>query len=121
MGEQQRIAQTIQEIAKERGETKNFVYSLTDLGSLELRNMSSYLLGLDARTTLFKKRLEEAAAAVADQRKHVTRAQRNVRLLTKLRERKMDDWKREADQEIETNAQEAWLSSWHRKHDAGSA
>jgi hypothetical protein len=91
------------------------LFGLTELGRVDLRNWSSDVLGFYARTIHNKKRLEEAAAAVEDQRKRVAGAQRNVRLLTKLHDRKLEDWKREVDQEIETNAQEAWLSSWHRE------
>ncbi len=113
LAEQQRISASLENVLAERGEAKAFVCNLTQVESAELRIMSSFLLGLEARAGTFRRHLEENARSIQEQRPRVMQADRSVRLLTKLREKKVDEWKHEVDREIEMTAQEAWSSAQH--------
>jgi flagellar protein FliJ len=110
--EQQRSAE-LHTIAAERLQAKTFVHDLSDFGITELRGVSSFLLGMDARAGILRQQLVEAVVAVKNQRKRVTEADRIVRLLTKLREKKLAEWNREVAHDIEACAQESWLAFRH--------
>ena len=118
LGEQHRLSAALQSMATERHQAKAFVYNLPDFGTAELRNMSAFLLGLDVKTNTTRKRLEEAVQAVKAQRQRVVHAERNEKLLEKLRTRKLDEWKREADRELEDIAQDSWLSANRKRKEA---
>ncbi len=113
VGEQQRLTRDLEAAATERREAKEAVYSLTNLDNAELRTMSAFLLGVDARSAKTRARLQEMAHFIEERRQYVIKAERKVRLLEKLREGKRAEWKHAADLEIETAAQEAWLSARH--------
>lgn len=122
VGEQRRLESDLEAIRRERQQAKSFVYEQGNLENAELRTMSAFLLGLDARTGVIRGRLEEIARSVEQQRQVAIAAERKVRLLEKLRERKLEAWKHETNREIESVAQEAWLAGRHlrRASEAGS-
>lgn len=113
VGEQQRLESDLEAIQRERQQAKSFVYEQGNLENAELRTMSAFLLGMDARTGVVRGRLEETARSVEQQRKVAIAAERKVRLLERLRERKLEVWKQETNREIERVAQEAWLAGRH--------
>lgn len=113
VAEQQRLVRDLETAGAERLNAKAAVYNLTNLDNTELRTMSAFLLGVDARTAKTHARLAELAGFIEERRQVVIKAERKVRLLEKLREGKRAVWKHEADLEIETAAQEAWLSARH--------
>lgn len=109
LAEEQRLNTALEKIASERRQAKAALCDHTNLESAELRTITAFLLGMDARASMFRERLRTAAHAVAEQRKIVIQADRNVRLLTKLRDKKQEEWKGEVDREVENFAQESWL------------
>lgn len=56
----------------------------------------------------------EAAKRAAAQLAAMLAAQRRCRLLERLRERRLAEWRHEADREIETLAAESYLARWKR-------
>lgn len=117
---QRGLTRDVEAITRERWQAKTAVYSLTHLENAELRTMSAFLLGLDARATTLRAQLAEIARAVEEQRQSVIKAERKVRLLEKLRGSKLEKWKRETSREIETVAQECWLSVRHVRRASGA-
>lgn len=122
LNEKQRLTSALEALASERLSAKQFLCSRTDLDGMDLRNMSSFMLGTEARDSALRKHLEEIGRAIQEQRKRVMKMDRNVRLLTKLRDKKLEQWKCESDRELETIAQESWLVARHaRKASANSS
>lgn len=115
LAEKQRLNANLEEITKERRDVKASVYNLTNLDNAELRTMSAFLLGMDAQAGTLRARLDGMARPIEEQRQAVAKAERKVRLLEKLRGAKLEEWKRDVDREIETIAQEAWLSARHAR------
>jgi hypothetical protein len=66
-----------------------------------------------------KERLRQERAdcqrRIAAQREQVLKAERDVRLLEKLRERRLVEWQTAADREQEALASELFLARWHRE------
>lgn len=116
VGEQQRLKQEQERLGRERAEAGKFLQRVPGgAGAVELRAFSGFLLGLRARGTAIRERMEMAAKMAAEQRQRVLAAEREVRLLTKMRERKWTEWRREWDRELETAAQEAWNAAHFRE------
>jgi hypothetical protein len=80
------------------------------LFSLDLRSLSSYLVGAETRATLLQNQIRKGRQLVAEQQERVVHAERNVKLLLKLRQKRQLEWKAGLEREIEANAEEAWLA-----------
>ncbi len=109
--EERRIASALDAVGTERQQAKAFLCSRTGLEGVELRNISSFLLGMDAQAGVLRERRAGINRSIEEQRQHVIQAERNARLLTKLRDRKLQEWRQEADRELESIAQESWAAA----------
>lgn len=58
----------------------------------------------------------DCEARVAAQRKRLIEAERGVRLLEKLKERRLAEWTMEVNKELETVASESFLARWRTEH-----
>jgi hypothetical protein len=85
------------------------------LFSLDLRSLSSYLVGAEARATLLTEQIRKRRQSLAEQRDRVVQAERNLKLLLKLREKRQVEWKAGLEREIEANAEESWLAANFRR------
>ncbi len=111
--EHARLTSALAAVGVERSEAKAFLCSRSVLDTTELRNVSAFLLGTDARAGMLRRRLQEVAQLMEQQRKRAIEAERKVRLLTKLQHKQMQEWKRLADSEMEALGQESWLAARH--------
>ena len=113
LAEEKKIKNFLTALQEERRSELSRLHGATEVSALELRSLSSFLVGLESRTLDLQNALAKQSRIVQEQRLRVLRAQRNVRLLIKLREKKLREWTAEAEREIENIAQDAWLAS-HR-------
>lgn len=109
LNEQRRLAQELEHLGQERAKAGRFLQQVPGgAGTVELRALSGFLLGLRARGTTVRERMDGVARVADGQREKVMAAEREVRLLAKMREQKLAEWRRERDRELEMVAQEAW-------------
>lgn len=110
VAERTRLERSLASVAEERAEAHAFVRARPDAGSMEFRALSAFLLGSSARAAALRGSIERLDRAIAAQRERVLAADRNERLLVKLRDKRLAEWRAENDREMEILAQEAWLS-----------
>jgi flagellar export protein FliJ len=103
-----RAEQAISALSAERAAAVLFVQTDPAAGSSELHALSAYLLGYEARLSSLQKSLEAARLRAAEQRQRVLAADRDERLLLKLKAKQRAAWQADADHELETLAQESW-------------
>jgi hypothetical protein len=115
LGEEQRLKNDLQSLAEQRHAAVSEIQSAKQLQRVDLRAVSTYLIGADARSHMLRQQIAKAAGPIQQQRQSVLKAERNVRLLEKLRESRYLEWKREFDEEIELTAEESWLSANFRE------
>jgi flagellar export protein FliJ len=108
LAETTRLEQAIAALAAERAAALEFVKNEPGAGNTELRALSAYLLGYEARLAKLRKSLEVARLREAEQRKRVIAADRDERLLLKLKAKQRAAWQVAADHELEILAQESW-------------
>jgi flagellar export protein FliJ len=114
LAERTRLERSLASVAEERAEAHAFVRTRPDAGSTEFRALSAFLLGSDARAAALRQSIQRLEQMIAGQRARVLLADRNERLLLKLKDKKLAEWRAGEDRELETLAQEAWLST-HRR------
>jgi flagellar export protein FliJ len=105
-----RIERAMAALAAERVTALEFVKNEPHAGNTELRALSAYLLAFDSRVAKLQKLLETARLRVVEQRQRVIVADRDERLLLKLKDKQRAEWQVEADHELEVLAQESWNS-----------
>jgi flagellar export protein FliJ len=114
--EQDRLRRELVGLSQERVNAGDFLHRIPGgAGALELRAFSGFLLGCRARAALVRDRIEALERAILNQRQRVIAAEREVRLLEKLKDKKLQEWRRACDQELETVAQETWLAARFRE------
>jgi flagellar FliJ protein len=103
-----RLEQALEALAAERAAAIEFVKHEPETGNTELRALSAYLLGYESRVRKLQQSLEAARMRVVEQRQRVVKADRDERLLLKLKEKRRAEWQAEADHELDILAQESW-------------
>jgi flagellar biosynthesis chaperone FliJ len=100
-------------MSEERSGAIDFVQRQTRIGSTELRALSAFLLGTGARATQLREAIQQIKSIASEQRQRVIAAQRNERLLVKLRDAKLSEWQAQYDHELDVVAQETWTAVQH--------
>jgi flagellar FliJ protein len=113
VAQEQRIRRSLEAIAFERRDASTYVQQhSTD--SQALRALPTYFIGLEMRRTNLSRSLEMVSESIRMQRQVLTDIERALKLLNKLRERRLAEWRKQVNRETEVTAQECWLAT-HRE------
>lgn len=110
---EQGLKDALDSLAVDRRDATAFIQNSAAVDATELRALSTFSLGANARETYLRSEMVRQAKSIAEQKARVMQAERKVRLLNKLREKKLNAWNEEVNREIELAAQESWLSKRH--------
>jgi hypothetical protein len=110
---EQSLKDAVASLAVDRREAADFIQNSASVNATDLRALSTFSLGADARATFLRTEMARQAKSIHEQKARVMQAERKVRLLAKLREKKFEAWTQEVNREIEQAAQESWLSKRH--------
>jgi flagellar biosynthesis chaperone FliJ len=118
LAEEQRLKQSLETVGNERLHASTYVQNLENPANRDFRALSAFLLGSATRANSLREQISKAALVVQEQRHRVRKAERNVRLLTKLREKKLREWVLDHDKKIEAAAQDSWMATHYpsREH-----
>ncbi len=100
------------EVAK--AEAERSVLSLQVVEAQELRALEAHRLHLASEKARLREQQADCAARIAAQRDAVRKAEQNLRLLEKIKQRRFAEWAREVDKEQESLAAEVFLARWQR-------
>jgi flagellar export protein FliJ len=103
-----RLEQAISALTAERAAAIEFVKNQPGAGNTDLRALAAYLLGYATSFAKAQASLAAARVRVAEQRPRVIAADRDERLLLKLKAKQRAAWQLAADKELEILAQESW-------------
>jgi flagellar export protein FliJ len=109
--ERARLEKNLASIAEERKESAAWIQGASDTTSGDLRALAAFLLGSQARDSTTRGAIENANVHIVKQRQQVLLAERNQKLLLKLKDKRRAEWQQEFDKELEMVAQEAWQSA----------
>jgi flagellar export protein FliJ len=115
VAEEQTILRNISDISERCRQQNASIRELSTLRSGELRALSAYVLSSQAQIIALNENLARVRHAMALQRDSVLRAERNLKIILKMKEKRLREWEYKRNQQIETGAQEAWLAAHHKK------
>jgi flagellar export protein FliJ len=114
LSEEIRLQTLLLDLQTERLKASSALQSSPAIDAFELRALSAFNLGAEARKTSLNQQLARQAQLIGEARHRVMIAERNVKLLEKLREKERAAWQAAWDRELQTNAQEAWTAAHFR-------
>jgi flagellar protein FliJ len=97
------------EVAAER-----LVRAWNPVNGAELEALGSFRKHVKAQEREMQVPCAEARKRLAAQQQLMLEARRRVRLLEKLKERRLAEWRAAADKELEETASESFLARWNR-------
>ena len=106
-----KLEQSLQALVREKADAISFVQTQPAMGSTELRALSAFLLSFGTRMDSMREAIKRTNDQVAAQRQRVLEADRNERLLIKLKDKRLAEWRHAADHELEILAEESWNSA----------
>lgn len=109
LAEEARLNDSLDNLARERSAAVQCL-AKEQLFSLDLRSLSSYLVGAELRANILRDQIRKNSQLVVGQRERLVEAERNLKLLVKLRQKQQVEWKAGLEREIEANAEESWLA-----------
>ena len=118
MLQRQKLENSLKTVGEERVAASASVQRPDGVRSVDLRALSSFILGLEARTRTLSEALCRVNIQITEQRKRLLRAEQDERSLDKLRAKRLTEWELNSAREIENTAQELWLLSHTRNTEA---
>src|SRR5579884_1420639 len=113
--EQDRAERALQQFRRERESARQAIRHEGGIEGSELRALAGYLLGCEQRERKLMQDLAVKTRLAAAQRQNVIEAERRLRLLERLRERRLREWSVTTDRLMETGAQDTWTAVWQQK------
>ncbi len=107
-------------LLEQRAEAERVALDKVVQNAVELAALDAFRRHVRSRRESLARKITESDARITEQRRTVAEAQRRHRLIEKLKDRRMDEWRKEFERELETVAAEAYLAGWSRRA-AGSA
>lgn len=98
-----------------KAQAERSVYASAVLEAHELRALEAHRVHITSEKKRLQARQADCAARIAAQREAVRKAEQNLRLLEKVKQRRFAEWAREVDKEQESLAAEVFLSQWQRQ------
>jgi len=111
LSEEQQWKRGLQSLLDERTRSLSDLATWERLQWSDLRAASAYSMGADLRAHALREKIVRLAGPIQQQRERLLQAERNVRLLEKIRDNRYAEWKLELDKEIELTAEESWLAA----------
>ena len=113
--EQTRLQTFAAQVGVEKTRLSASLGTLPDMRGEDLRAVTAYSLRLKKFAENLAGQTARCERDLAAQRKKCREAERRVRLLEELKNRKATDWRYEQDRELEALASEAYLANWDRE------
>ena len=85
------------------------------VSGIDLAALSAYRARARHESARLEGKRTECARALADRQAAMLEARRRLRLLERLKERRVAEWKAARDREVEETASESYLAQWGRR------
>ena len=105
-----RLAQERRNVEQQAAEARTKTLGRTDLTGRDLSALSAYGEHMARIVQEIERKKAEVAKQIDKQRSVVMEAERNVKLLDRLRDRKFQEWRAESDRELDAIAADSHLA-----------
>ena len=113
--QKRRFEKSLADLREDRAAAATSLQGSASLGVGDLRALSAFTLGLEARAKTLREAIGRADVHIAEQKKRQLRAEQDALALSKLRSKRHAEWTAGIEREIENTSQELWLCS-HTKN-----
>lgn len=121
MAEAQRLEAALRELEETRTMSQRAIVSSPSPATEDFWMLRDYLSGAKRQKQVLTQQIADQMRRVEAQRLLTMAARQRREALEKLRQNRYDDWRREAEKEMESMASEAFLARWSREAPSGSA
>jgi flagellar export protein FliJ len=104
-----RLENSLASLREERSAASAFVQGAPDTAAHDLRALSLFMLGLQSRANVLGEEISKLVHQIEQQKQQLLSAERDERVLSKLHDKRLAEWKLATQREIELTAQELWL------------
>jgi len=106
-----------QQAALEAGKTEaeRSVLGAETVEAHELAALDAHRRWVAAQQALLARQVVEHNARIAAQKERVRKAEQNLKLLEKLKERRLSEWSAAVEKEYQALAEETFLAQWQRE------
>ena len=101
-------------LATGKADSERAVLALAVIEAQQLEALDAHRRWVTAERERLARQEADCAARIASQREQVRKAEQNLRLLEKVKERRLAEWSRALDKEYEVLAAEGFLARWQR-------
>lgn len=101
-------------LAAGRAGSERAVLTLAVIEAQQLQALDAHRRWVTAERERLARQESACTARIASQRERVRKAEQNLRLFEKVKQRRLADWSRGLDKEYETLAAEGFLVRWQR-------
>ncbi len=109
------LHQALQEAAAQRAAAADQLLQARSIDAADLAALETYRRALDSRKRRTQAELVRTGEALARQRQVLIAAMRDYRLMEKLKDRRLEEWRKQLDREMENEATELYLAKLGRK------
>jgi hypothetical protein len=103
------------EIRAARECAANRMFEAESVDGIELESLEGYRRRMEKELIAMDRRRAQSAEEILKQRARVVDAHRRVRLLEKLKDRRLGEWRLDWQRETDSLASEAFLARWRRQ------
>jgi flagellar export protein FliJ len=114
-GELHQIDLAAERLDAEKAEAERAVLRSASVEADDLAALDRHRLHVAREKQRLRRQRADCQRRIAAQREQVLKAERDVRLLEKLKERRLAEWQVGADREQEALASELFLARWNRR------
>jgi flagellar FliJ protein len=115
LAELREIENRLAGLEAERRASARAVLGRGELDAAELSALEAYLRERARRREALAGARADCGRRIEEQRRRVLEAERNARLLDKLKDRRLAEWRAECNRELETLAAETFLAHWGKE------
>jgi hypothetical protein len=102
-------------LAAGKAEAERSVLTAKTVPAQQLAALDDHRQWVATQQALLAHRVAGCNARIVAQRERVRKAEQNLELLNRLKQRRLTEWSAEVDKEYQTLAEEAFLAGWRRR------
>ena len=108
------LLQSLEDTSRDRAQSETGLLRSKSLDAADLAALDTYLRALHHQKRRLEKALAETRQAIDRQRQILTIAMRDYRLIEKLKDRRLEEWRLQFERELEAEATELHLAKRSR-------
>jgi len=112
--ERQRLEDSRASLEAAKAEAERSVLGAQRVAAYELAALDTHRRWLATQQQRLAEQTEDCKARIAAQRERVRNAERDLKVLEKLKERRLTEWSAAVDKEYQALAEEVYLAQWQR-------